>query len=1153
MHFKRLRLNGFKSFVDPAELLIEQGVTGIVGPNGCGKSNLLEALRWVMGESSAKSMRGNDMDDVIFAGTDRRPARPFAEVVLTLDNSKRTAPAQFNNDDILEISRRITRDMGSTYRINGKEVRAKDLQILFADAATGANSPALVRQGQISQLIHAKPKQRRVILEEAAGIGGLYTRRHEAELRLKAAGLNLERLEDILKTTELRLGTLRRQAKQAEKYKEISAKIRRLEAVILSLKYRIAADDTITAKREFDRIKTQVSTQELDAARLLHSETELTAQVMPLREELAIAGAVLKRTELEALTIQGHLNEALDKIGRLERAKHNITTEKDREAQLVTDAENVLVRIKQELSETETQQDDDPEEIEYVASRVEVGKKELIDVENELDNLRAKINELTLRNQSLNENVDRSRHRQLRLEEQYITINEQQITAQQAIDTDLSINLASSEKQKVIATLSEAKQAGIITEEKLTEITQRERQSREDMMNAEAITNKLSAQIKGLSEIVERTHVKGTAKNLEKITVSIGFEKAFGAVFDDELNFDDNFKQPCFWTVLNGDNSNIILPNGVEPLKNYVQVPEFLQCAINRVGVVESDKGHDLQKHLPAGSMLVSKCGKLWRSDGFTALEKSGSAAAIMLEQRNKLAELRKEFADSETVTKDKKHHFNAITEQKKILQTQQQQLQNHVRDCEKHYAAIEKKIYEAENNLKIKQSSLANIIERQEMVEKELADSQRALQSALSDLEKITGTDDLKTKSEALKAKVTDKRMALADMRVLLETKKRAGQERAGRIKTLKKDLSEWTTRYDNAAKRMADAIKKIHNIDDDLIFAKKQPAQIEEKQKNIVENLALAKQRHTVAEEKSLSLEGELSIISKNLRQLQAEISKNREIMVRQESQLEIAQTKETEILSQIQEKINATPDNLRHELEYDDTQEYPELYVLEEECKNLNRIRDANGAVNLLAEQELTEVEAESLMMITEKNDLLQAVQKLNAAIKDINKEGREKILVAFEQVNENFRHLFTHLFSGGVAELKLVESDDPLEAGLEIMAQPPGKKTASLSLLSGGEQALTCMALIFAVFLTNPSPICVLDEVDAPLDDANVERYCNLINEMTNVTDTRFLVITHHSLTMARTDRLFGVTMAERGVSQLVSVDLKSAERLLNQAA
>ena len=1135
------------------ELLIEQGVTGIVGPNGCGKSNLLEALRWVMGESSAKSMRGNDMDDVIFAGTDRRPARPFAEVVLTLDNSKRTAPPQFNNDDTLEISRRITRDMGSTYRINGKEVRAKDLQILFADAATGANSPALVRQGQISQLIHAKPKQRRIILEEAAGIGGLYTRRHEAELRLRAANLNLERLEDILKTTETRLVALRRQAKQAEKYKEISAKIRRLEATILFLKYHVATAETLNAKTEFERIKASVATQELDAARLMRSEVELTAQVTPLREELAIAAAVLKRTELEALTIEGQLNEAIEKIGRLERAKHNITAEKDREAQLMTDAQNVLIRIKHELSETETAQIDEPEEIDYLSSRVEVGKKELLEVESELDNLRAKISELTMRNQSLNENVDRSRTRKSRLEEQFITICEQQKTAQQAIDNDLSINLVIADKQKITDTLSEAKQAVTMIDEKLNQTNQDEKLAREAMMNAEAISNKLASQIKGLAEIVERTQVKGTAKTLEKITVSAGYEKAFGVIFGEELNFDDDKTQACFWGIINGDTTDITLPPQAEPLATFVKVPEFLQCAINRVGVVDSTQGAELQKSLPAGGILVSKCGKLWRSDGFTALASSGSAAAIMLEQRNKLAQLRQELLTCEATTLDKKNAFNEIANNRKTLQTQEQQLRNHLRECEKHQTAIEKRLYEAENNLKIKHVNLANIVERRDMVEKELSDSQKALESALSDLEKVTGTDDLKAKSEELKTKVTDKRMSLADTRALLETKKRSGQERSGRIKTLKKDLSDWYSRHDNASKRVSEAVKKLQNIDQDLSFSKKQPAQIEEKKKNITENLSLAKQRHSVAEEKSLALEGELSVISKSLRQLQADIAKSREIMVRSESQFDIAQTKEAEILTQIQDKVNGTPDNLRHELEFDETQTYPDIFTLDEECRNLNRQRDMNGNVNLLAEQELTELESESLVMITEKNDLVEAMKKLNAAIKDINQEGRDKILIAFEKVNENFQHLFKHLFSGGTAELKLVESDDPLEAGLEIMAQPPGKKTASLSLLSGGEQALTCMALIFAVFLTNPSPICVLDEVDAPLDDANVERYCNLINEMTNVTDTRFLVISHHSLTMARTDRLFGVTMAERGVSQLVSVDLKAAERLLDQAA
>jgi chromosome segregation protein len=436
-------------------------------------------------------------------------------------------------------------------------------------------------------------------------------------------------------------------------------------------------------------------------------------------------------------------------------------------------------------------------------------------------------------------------------------------------------------------------------------------------------------------------------------------------------------------------------------------------------------------------------------------------------------------------------------------------------------------------------------------MIEKELADAETALQTSLLNLEKITGTDALKHQSEELKTKVTDKRMTLADTRALLETKKRVGLERSNRIKSLKKDVDDWNTRFENAQKRVFDASKKFDNIFQDIQNSKELPEKLEHRHKDISEKLAMASLRHKEAQEKSLNLEGELSLISKNLRNLQSEISKNREIMVRFETNFETIIEKEKDILFSIEEKINNTPENLRHELNVDETISYAPIPQLEEELRDLNKSRDKSGPVNLLAEQELNELEKESELMINEKNDLLEAIHKLNSAIKDLNKEGREKILIAFEQVNTNFKKLFTHLFSGGLAELKLVESDDPLEAGLEIFAQPPGKKTASLSLLSGGEQALTCMALIFAVFLTNPSPICVLDEVDAPLDDANVERYCNLINEMIKVTDTRFLVITHHSLTMARTDRLFGVTMAERGVSQLVSVDLKTAEDLLEK--
>jgi len=1037
-------------------------------------------------------------------------------------------------------------------RVNGKEVRAKDVHIMFADAATGANSPALVRQGQISQLIHAKPKQRRIILEEAAGIGGLYSRRHEAELRLKAANTNLERLEDILKTTESRLSTLRKQAKQAEKYKTLSSDIRKLEAVILFLKYQEANKTLTQTEEKLTLIKTEVSNQELDAARLLRSETELTTQISPLREELAIAAAVLKRTELESLTIQGHLNEAHDKIHRLERAHHNISIEKEREMQLVQDAENVLERIKSELLDVIHQQDDEPEEIDYLASRLEAGKKELASEETALDNLKARINELTMRNQSLNENLARNKQRKIRLEEQLSTIQTQKTHAEQGIN-NTEIENAYLEKNKITAMLAEAKSAISIVHQKSIAAAETQKASQQDLQQQESKVNQLRAEIKGLSAITEKTQVKGTAKTLEKITVEKGYEKAFGAIFSQELEFDDTVSQSCYWTNLPQDNHPVTFPKGVMPIKEFVQVPEFLQIAINHVAIVSAEHGHTLQKHLSAGTILVSICGKSWRADGFIALEKSQSTAAIMLEQRNKLTTLRAHYGAAEKILGDKKSSFQAANEASKMFQKQEKYLQHNLREIERHQANIDKKIYESENNLKLKQAHLNNIIERSEMISQEIEDANKALLSAEADLAQITGTEDLKSESELLKNKVTEKRMALADTRALLETKKRAGQERAGRIKTLKKDQSEWTTRFDNAKKRASDSQKKLEKIIQDTDFAKQQPEKIQEKQQNILQNLNIAKQRHKEAEEKSLGLEGELSVISKDLRKLQAEIAKNREIMVREQANFEAAENNQSTILEKIQEKVSNTPDNLQHELNFDETKEYPSIKTLEAECQELNHKRDVMGAVNLLADQELQEVEAENLTLINEKNDLVAAIKKLNAAIKDINSEGREKILLAFDKVNGHFMHLFSHLFSGGEAELKLVESDDPLEAGLDIMAQPPGKKTASLSLLSGGEQALTCMALIFAVFLTNPSPICVLDEVDAPLDDANVERYCNLIKEMTNVTDTRFLVITHHSLTMAHTDRLFGVTMAERGVSQLVSVDLKAAEKIISEAA
>lgn len=1152
MHFKRLRLNGFKSFVDPTELLIEEGVTGIVGPNGCGKSNLLEALRWVMGETSAKSMRGSGMDDVIFAGTDRRNARPYAEVILTLDNSDRMAPAQFNHTDILEISRKITRDMGSNYRLNGKEVRARDLQILFADAATGSNSPALVRQGQINQLIHAKPKQRRVILEEAAGIGGLYSRRHEAELRLRAASTNLERVEDILKSTESQINSLRRQSRQAEKYKALSTEIRQTEALHLAVLYEKAANDKRTAERDLRKISDDVASAEIAQSELLRKETELQEKVHPLREEFAIASAVLKRAEIEAAGIQAEITEADNRIHRLNRAQENVTKDREREIELLSDADQLLVRVKHELSEMSQAEDDSPEEMAYLQSRLDIGQKELTASENKLEQLRNQISELQSRNKSLTENADHARSRKLRLENDFIHIADQETKARQAVEENFATQHLQDKTNSLTENITILKETLQNLENSLKNAQENDKSSREIMLNAESKSNKLQAEIRGLSSVVERSQTKGSAKVIEQISVTSGYEKAIGVILGDDVSFDDNPTQPRFWRLLPCENK-VTLPIGAMPLSHYIHAaPEFLKIALSRVGVVDEEQGETLQNSLAAGACLVSTSGKLWRSDGFVIRDGSKTQASVILEQKNRLEELRRNLEAANKESADARVTYEKAKEERQKILNEEQSTKNTLRDTEKEYNQIERKIYDIQNNRKIAENKLHGITERKTLIERELSEADQTLHKALDDLEKISGTDHLQQETEKLKQSVTEKRMSLSDTRALLESHKRATKEREGRFKTLNKDYSEWQGRSEKAKKRIEEFDKRLHGISRDLNDASGKPEALYKKKAESASKVTMALERHDSAKEASEGLEGELSIVTKDLRKAQEYASSCREKKARAEERHETTILKEKEILERIREKVENTPDDLKHELDAKIDENTPNAQALEEKLRELNRARDGLGPVNLVAEKELSEVEERSSSLINEKNDLLVAMKKLNNAINDINKEGRARMLKAFDIVNNHFKKLFQHLFSGGVAELELIESDDPLEAGLEVNARPPGKKTNSLSLLSGGEQALTCMALIFAVFLTNPSPICVLDEVDAPLDDANVERYCNLINEMTKVTDTRFLVITHHALTMARTDRLFGVTMAERGVSQLVSVDLKAAEKLLEEA-
>ena len=860
MKFKKIKVTGFKSFVDPTEIIIEEGLTGIVGPNGCGKSNVVESLRWCMGETSPKSMRGSGMEDVIFSGTADRPARNNAEVTISLDNKDRNAPSEFNEEEEIQVRRKIEKDRGSEYRINGKEVRARDVQRLFADLSTGAHSPSLISQGRVGALINAKPIDRRAVLEEAAGISGLHSRRHEAELKLKAAETNLQRLKDIMRQLNSQITNLKKQAQQAETYKSISSEITRLEGEVMYLKWFNLKESFEKSNKNLQLSETQIQKYTLEVTQATTNQVKANEKIKPLREKEIEAAAKLNRINLE--------RESLDhEEERIKEAKNNL--EKNIQ-QIISDFEREQFQLKDATKDLE-----------------------LLNTKKNHLNEEQGINEID------SEKIDTLKEEKDRLEEQI---------------TDLEKNI---------------EQYNIIKNNK-----------RDDWQRT----------------VVSNENIRSKLSTLKEVEG-----------YDDTAN----------WTSIFSE-------------KFYASLSEIS----NKVAEAES----------------ISNKAKL-------AFEKANNdakdAATLSLELREKLRQ------------KDIEQKFSDWT-------------------------------YEF----------------------------QRLSKSIKSSNEQINE---------------------------LTERKKKSEQE-----------------------------LKKISS----------RPEEIAQRRGQLIETKGYAETQRQFAADRLAEADNELKEIESNLRKAQYDLSNIRETKGRTEATKELAESRLLELAEESQERFSCKPEDIIQKLEITDNLDslQSNMERTESKLERLKQQRETMGAVNLRADLETKEIDDELEVMSIEKNELDSAIKKMRDSIEELNKEGRTRLLKAFDTVNGHFKDVFVKLFNGGKAHLELIDAEDPLEAGLEMMVSPPGKKLQSMSLLSGGEQALTAMSLIFAIFLTNPSPICVLDEVDAPLDDANVERFCNLLDSISEKTQTKFMIITHHALTMSRMDRLFGITMAERGVSQIVSVDLKRAEEI-----
>ena len=1150
MRFTRLRLNGFKSFVDPTDLVIHEGLTGVVGPNGCGKSNLLEALRWVMGENRPTAMRGDGMEDVIFAGAATRPARNFAEVSITIDNSERLAPSGFNDQDQLDIVRRITRDAGSAYKANSKDVRARDVQMLFADASTGSHSPALVRQGQIAELINAKPKNRRRILEEAAGISGLYQRRHEAELKLQATEQNLLRVDDVVEQLAQQLQQLARQARQAARYREIGEELRRAEGMLLYRRWREADQARLAA--DADLMERTKGAAQAEAAARGAGKARIAAEdaLPPLREEEAIAGAILQRLIVQRDTLNDQEARALQLIETLKGRIEQLSRDLEREAGLNRDAGETIQRLEWEQVQIAKASEGHEARLEAAATEAAEAAQVLQAREAALTELTEDVARLSARHQSA--------HRLLSDSRSTVEKNEAEATKAraQAADAEAALSRAQVDfgqaaiAQGAAQQASDAAEAALVAaDEARTDAQAREAEARAARSEADGEAGALRAEVGALAKLVEREAQSGK-QLLDRVKVRKGFEKALGAALADDLRAPElTADKGSGWAVLPGYREVQSLPDGVQALSDFVTVPEVLIRRIGQIGLVARGDGARLQAALKPGQRLVSLEGDVWRWDGFrAAAEDAPSAAALRLQQLNRLVELKRDLEEVAARAEGARQAHDLLTRRLAQASEADRQAREARREADRRMAEASRALSRAEADRSIAGGKLESARLAVARHEEEAMGARSRLKEAEAGVAALPDLAVARAEVEDVKLTVEAARVTMMSRRSGHDEIRREGEARLRRRQEITKEISGWKLRLETAEKRTAELTERREESEAELKSASAAPVEIAAKRAELTDAIEVAEARRKTAADRLAEGETALREAADGEREAERLASEAREARARAEARADAARETVAYASERIREETDNTPGTLLQSLNAD-PDKMPDAEALDADVNRLKRQRDALGAVNLRAEEDAKEVQTEHDTLVQEKADLEEAIKKLRAGISGLNREGRERLLTAFEQVNENFRLLFTHLFGGGEANLVLVESDDPLEAGLEIMCQPPGKKLATLSLLSGGEQTLTALALIFAVFLANPAPICVLDEVDAPLDDANVTRFCDLLDEMTRRTDTRFLIITHHAVTMARMDRLFGVTMQEQGVSQLVSVDLKRAEAMV----
>ena len=1151
MKLTRLRLHGFKSFVEPTDFMIEPGLTGVVGPNGCGKSNLVEALRWAMGETSHKSLRAADMDAVIFAGSGNRPSRNHAEVVMTIDNSDRTAPSAVNDREILEISRRIEREAGSVYRINGRDVRARDVQILFADAATGARSPALVHQGKIGEIIQAKPEQRRRVLEDAAGVAGLHARRHEAELRLKAAETNLTRVEDVIGQLAGQIDGLKKQARQAIRYREVAAKVRKAEAMLFHLRWLEAHSDVAEAGHVHDLSVREMAERTREQAEAARIQAIRASELPALREAEARAAAGLQRLTNARETLDREEERAKERVAELDRRLTQFSADIDREQQQATDAEAALQRLEVEDTELKDEIKSRVEKRSGVDERVSEAEATLADAERLFAELTTALADLTAKRRQLEAGVRTHQERLARLDQEIANVrsDEEKLAQETSGLGDLAELAGAMESAQQILAQSEA--AAQSSEAGHVAARQKLEASRAPLNEADKRVQRLETEARTISKLVN-----GETKNLwppiiDGVTVAKGYEKALGAALGDDLDAPVDPSAPLRWTNSGVTEGDPALPAGVEFLAAHVEAPPELARRLAQIGVVAKERGAELVSQLKTGQRLVSLEGDVWRWDGFVAAAHAPTGAARRLAERARLVDIESELEQARSDAAAKRQALETAEAELKAASASESAARDAWRAAQREADAARERHAATEREINRHAARKSALTEAHNRLAADRAEAQGAHETATAALDELPPSLDTETRLGAVRTDIDGHRQLAAQVRAEAQALAREAELADRRLQAILAEQNQWQSRKESAASQISTIEARITEVTAERAELENAPAMFAEKRRALISEIEAAESARRVAADALAAAENLMAETDRAAKASLEALSGAREACARAEERMDGAKRRLQDVEREIRDMLEVEPQAVAGLAEITPESALPPLTEIEESLEKLRRDRDRLGAVNLRAEEELREVEAQHTSLTTERDDLVEAIKRLRQGIQSLNREARERLLTSFEIVNGHFKRLFTELFGGGEAALHLIESDDPLEAGLEIIAKPPGKKPQTLSLLSGGEQALTALALIFAVFLTNPrrSACWTRSTRRSTTTTSSASAIC--LHEMTSTTETRFIIITHNPITMARMNRLFGVTMAERGVSQLVSVDLEDAVKILDQ--